>query len=60
MPAYWRLIAAALVLVPLTPPTLAAAVEDAVERGEYLIKAGAASPATRPRAANGSPEGGRS
>jgi mono/diheme cytochrome c family protein len=40
MPAYWRLIAAALVLVPLTPPTLAAAVEDAVERGEYLIKAG--------------------
>ena len=40
MPAYWRLIAAALVLVLLTPPTLAAAGEDAVERGEYLVTAG--------------------
>ena len=40
MPAYWRLITAALVFMPLTPPTLAAAGEDAVERGEYLVTAG--------------------
>jgi mono/diheme cytochrome c family protein len=35
-----RLIAAALVLIPLAPMTPAAAGEDAIERGEYLTRAG--------------------
>ena len=41
MPAHWRrLIAAAFALVPLALTTSATAEEDAVERGEYLVRAG--------------------
>jgi mono/diheme cytochrome c family protein len=41
MPARWRrLIAAALALMPLASVTPVAAEENAVERGEYLVRAG--------------------
>ena len=41
MRAYWRpLIAAALAVAPLIPVAPATAEEDAVDRGEYLVRAG--------------------
>ena len=40
MPVNRRLIAAVLALMPLAPMTRAAAEEDAIERGEYLTRAG--------------------
>src|ERR1700756_2108547 len=41
MPANWRqLIVAALALMPLLSATPVAAGEDAIERGEYLVRAG--------------------
>jgi mono/diheme cytochrome c family protein len=41
MPGYWRLlVAAALAITPLMPAALATAEEDAVARGEYLVRAG--------------------
>ena len=41
MPANWRqLIVAALALMPLLSATPVAAGEDAIERGDYLVRAG--------------------
>ena len=41
MPANWRqLIVAALALMPLLSATPVAAGEDAIERGDYLVRVG--------------------